>query len=133
MKDHLILSVVLPVKAESLYDAWLDSREHSAFTGSPAEIDPTAGGNYTAWDGYISGRTIELEPYRRIVQSWRTTGFPEDATDSRLELIFEPVAEGTRLTLIHSEIPENQGEEYEQGWESYYFQPMQAYFQSQKE
>ena len=50
-------------------------------TGSPAIVDPEIGGAFEAWDGYISGRTLSLEPGRRIVQSWRTSEFAEDEGD----------------------------------------------------
>jgi len=45
-----------------------------------------------------------------------------------LEVLLEPVEEGTRLTLVHTHIPQNQSEEYKQGWEEYYFKPMLEYF-----
>jgi activator of HSP90 ATPase len=117
---------------ERLYGAWLDSAAHSAFTGSPAQIDPQIGGRFSAWGGYIEGTTLELEPYRRIVQTWRTTEFPEGSADSRLEVLLEEAGLGqTRLTLLHSEIPEGQGQGYLQGWEEFYFQPMLANFSGQ--
>lgn len=128
MAEDLRLSTVLPASAERIYRAWLDSREHGALTGGLAEIAPEVGGKFTAWDGYIQGTTLALEPYRRILQSWRTTDFPEESPDSRLEVLFEEVEAGTRLTLLHSDIPEGQAEDYRQGWEDYYFTPMLAYF-----
>ncbi len=30
-------------------------------------------GKMDSWDGYITGKTVELRPYSRIVQKWRTT------------------------------------------------------------
>jgi activator of HSP90 ATPase len=128
MESYFTLSVELPGDPERLYKAWLSSREHSAFTGSVAKITARKGGRFTAWDGYISGMTLELEPYRRIVQAWRTTDFPEDAADSQLEIIIEPVEGGTKLTLIHSNLPNGSSEEYRQGWQDSYFAPMKAYF-----
>jgi activator of HSP90 ATPase len=128
MPDSFTVITVLPASAKRLYTAWLDSHEHRHFTGSPAQIDPTVGGQFTAWDGYISGVTLELEPYHRIVQSWRTTDFPKGSPDSRLELIFDAVKRGTKITLIHTNIPDGQGKEYKQGWEEWYFAPMQEYF-----
>jgi activator of HSP90 ATPase len=116
------------VSAERLFSAWLDSEQHAAFTGSLAEIDPRAGGVFTAWEGYIQGVTLELQPNSRIIQSWRTTEFPEDSPDSRLEVLLEGENGGARLTLIHTGIPDGQGDSYRQGWEDYYFTPMQAYF-----
>ncbi len=129
MQESIECSIVLPVSVEQLYRAWLDSAAHSSFTGSPADIDPRVGGRFTAWDGYIEGVTLEMEPYRRILQAWRTSEFPEGSPDSRLEILLEDAGQSqTRLALLHSEIPDGQGLSYLQGWEDYYFQPMQEYF-----
>jgi activator of HSP90 ATPase len=128
MADRIEVSEVLPVKQKNLYEAWLDSDKHSAFTGSRAVIDRRVGGKFTAWDGYISGTTITVEPFSRIVQTWRTTEFPDDDPDSEIEVLFEEVKEGTKITLVHTEIPDGQGEEYRQGWIDFYFTPMKEYF-----
>jgi len=122
----------LSVSAKQIYKAWLESAAHTAFTGGPAQIDLDGSGEFTAWDGYISGRTLETEPFQRIVQSWRTTEFPEDSPDSRLEILIEDVDNGARVTLVHSGIPEGQGDDYRQGWREYYFEPMQRYFSAQQ-
>ncbi len=129
MAESFELSTFFPkISAERIYRAWLDSREHSEFTGSPAQVDPTVGGKFTAWDGYISGKTIELEPFHCILQAWRTTEFPEESPDSQLEIQIEDAEGGAKVTLIHTDIPDGQGEDYRQGWDEYYFQPMQRYF-----
>ena len=128
MASSFTLSVRLTAKPEAVYRAWLDSHEHAAFTGSPAKIDSRVGGTFSVWDGYITGRTDVLEPPSRIVQSWRTTEFPEEAPDSRVEIILKGIPSGTQLTLKHSQIPEGQAEEYKQGWKDYYFSPLTAYF-----
>ena len=128
MSESLELTILLPVEPEIIYKAWLDSREHGEFTCVKAEIDPRVGGAYTAWDDYIQGTTLELEPYHRIVQSWRTVDFPPYSPDSRLVVTFDKVPEGTRLTLTHTGIPDGQAAGYEQGWMDYYFTPMYEYF-----
>jgi uncharacterized protein YndB with AHSA1/START domain len=104
------------ITPERLYSAWLDSEQHAAFTGSPAKVDPQVGGSFTAWDGYIQGATLELQPFLRILQSWRTTEFPEDSPDSSLEVFVQEEKGGARLTLIHTQIPDGQAESYRQGW-----------------
>lgn len=126
--DSLRLAVRLPVAPDRLYASWLDAEEHTAFTGAEAEVDARPGGRHSAWDGYIEGTILELDPPGRIVQSWRTAEFPDAAPDSRLELTFEPDGDGTRLTLFHTEIPTGQGARYESGWEEFYFTPMREYF-----
>ena len=128
MSESLELSTMLTAIPQRVYESWLNSADHSVFTGGIAQIDPRVGGAFTAWDGYIQGKTLELEPYTRILQSWRTSDFPEDAPDSLLEVLLEPHENETRLTLRHTNIPDGQGAEYQQGWEDYYFKPMQEYF-----
>jgi activator of HSP90 ATPase len=130
MEEGFELSIHLPASAEEIYFAWLSSEGHAALSGSRAQVDGIIGGEFSAWDGYISGRTLELEPTERIVQTWRTTEFPEDAPDSRVEILLEPAHDGTRLTLIHTGMPEGQAESYRQGWQDFYFTPMQEYFGS---
>jgi len=132
MTESFQLSTILPTTPKSIYHAWLNGGEHGTFTGSHATVDPRPGGKFTAWDGYIWGTNLELEMNRRILQSWRTSDFPEDSEDSRLEILLEEVKDGTKVTLIHTQIPEGQGEEYRRGWEEWYFEPMNQYFSKQE-
>jgi activator of HSP90 ATPase len=69
-----------------------------------------------------------LEPFTRIIQSWRTTDFNEDDPDSRLEVTFEAMDSGCKVTLKHTGLPDGSKDEYIQGWEDYYFAPMQEFF-----
>jgi uncharacterized protein YndB with AHSA1/START domain len=112
---------------QAVYDAWMSSDQHGAMTGGRAAIDPRPGGAFQAWDGYITGTTLELEPGRRIVQSGRTSEFATDDPDSRIEVLLEPAELGTLITLHHTSIPEGQSG-YEQGWRDNYFDPMRAFF-----
>ena len=130
MKNGFTLTTEFMASPAEIYDAWLSSAGHGAMTGRPAKIDPKVGGAFTAWDGYIVGKTLELGPSLRIVQAWRTSEFPEKAPDSRLEILLEPSKRGTRLTLIHSEMPPDQVESYRQCWDESYFQPMREYFEA---
>ena len=127
-KEQLHLILKLPVKPEIIFNAWIDSISHRDFTGGNAAIDPRNGGNFSAWDGYITGILLKLEPYHRITQSWRTTDFHPLDPSSHLEIILSEEEDGTLLTLNHTEIPFGQSQQYEQGWIEYYFEPMLGYF-----
>jgi activator of HSP90 ATPase len=130
MKNAFTLTEVIPAKASEIYKAWLSSEGHSAITGSPATVDGTIGGKFSAWDGYISGSTLGLTPNRRIVQAWRTSEFPDDAVDSHVEIILEEMDSGTKVTLTHQDMPPDQVDSYRQGWEDFYFKPMREYFRN---
>jgi len=130
--ESIQLTILLPASPAEIYTAWLDSQEHSKFTGGIAEIDPKEGGIFSIWEGYITGKTLQLEPDRRILQSWRTTEFPPGSPDSRLEVLIGLKRGGTELTLNHTDIPDGQAEMYTQGWKEYYFEPMLEYFQHER-
>lgn len=121
------ISSVIPAAPEIIYIAWLDSVKHSAMTGGSAEVSDKIGETFTAWDGYISGKNIELEAGVRMLQTWRTVEFAENEPDSLLEITFETHAEGALLTIRHSNLPAH-GTQYEQGWIDNYFDPMKSYF-----
>lgn len=121
-KESFELVERFAVPPAKLYAMWLHPVHHGQFTGgAEAFIEPKVDELYSAWDGYIEGTQLVLEPPHRIVQSWRTADFGASDKDSRLELIFEPEGEGTRLTLRHTELPHGTGDTYKAGWEEYYF------------
>lgn len=132
--EAIEVSGLVAAPPERVYAAWLDAKQHGEMTGGGgATVNPTVGGEHTAWDGYIRGVNVALEPPRRIVQTWRSTEFPESAQDSRLEVVFEPVGNATRVTIRHSDIPEGQGEMYQSGWQDHYLTPMAEYFGEQEQ
>lgn len=122
------LTTTIPASAQEIYDAWLDSIGHSEMTGGAAEMSDELGAEISAWDGYISGRNLELVPGERIVQSWRTTKFSDEHEDSIITVTLEELDDGTLLTLVHSNVPDDHRSYEEGGWHSRYFVPMQAYF-----
>ena len=132
MEPGIKISAIFPVSAKRLYDAWLNSRIHSDFTKSKAQIDPRQGSSFSAWNGYITGSNLVLQPYGRIVQYWRTTDFPEGSPDSKLEVLFEKHNSGTKLTLIHTQLPPGEEKKYEKGWKEKYLKPMKSYFKKSK-
>ena len=127
MTVNFEVSNVIPVSPAMVYNAWLDSDEHANMTGDTARVSAVAGEPFEAGGGYIQGRNLELEPGKRILQSWRTSEFEDSEPDSLLEIEFTPEGSGTRVTIRHSNLPSN-GMQYQQGWIDSYFTPMKEYF-----
>ena len=80
------------------------------------------------WNGYITGRNLKLEPPRRIVQSWRTTKFTAPDPDSQIEVLLQPAAGGTTVTVRHSNVPDGHTSYRDGGWQRSYFEPMKQHF-----
>lgn len=130
-KEAIQAACELNVSADQLYKDWLDSEQHSAFTGGEAFATDEVGSVYTAWDGYIEGMNLELEPGKRIYQSWRSTEFATTDEDSFIEVLLEELAPGkTKITINHTNIPLGQGDRYASGWEEHYFEPMRSFYNS---
>jgi len=129
MSDSIKLSITLPVDPKILYDAWLNSKKHSDFTKSTASIEKKVGNSFSAMDGYITGKNELLHMNKRIVQSWRTTDFSEENADSTLEVIFKNTDKGTKLGIVHTNLPEDSGKNYRKFWRDQYFKVMKEYFE----
>ena len=121
------LKTKINATVEQIYRAWLSSDGHTNMTGGIANVSDKIGDRFTAWGGYIEGSNIELVPFNKIVQSWRTSQFEIDEEDSQIEIWLSELNGQTELILIHSNVPES-GEHYIKGWDKSYFQPMKIYF-----
>jgi uncharacterized protein YndB with AHSA1/START domain len=127
------LVTTIPASAQEIYDAWLDSLAHSEMTQAPASTSDEVGAEVSAWDGYITGRNLELTPGERIAQSWRTEEFDDEHEDSIVTLTLEEGDDGTLLTLVHSNVPEGHTSYELGGWEEHYFEPMKEYFTNRRQ
>lgn len=96
-------------------------------TGGEAECSDAVNGLFSVWDGYITGKNLSLLSDSEIIQTWRSMEFKDSDADSELTIKFVNNQDGCELTLIHTDIPDNQPD-YEKGWEDHYFAPMRDYF-----
>jgi len=127
MRRLIIQSVVLPGPAEDLYATYLDPARHAAFTGAPVTVSAESGTPFSAFGGQISGTMLFAVAPRLIVQSWRSTNFRDDDPDSTLILAFVPEGKDGRIDLIHIDVPEQDYQGVNEGWEKYYWAPWKRY------
>jgi len=120
--------VLIEASPEEVYEAYVNPKKHAEFTGSPATGTPRVGGRFTAWDGYISGKFLELEEGKKVVHEWMTTEWPVGYPPSLVELTLKEKGKRTELTMVHSRAPAGQAKEYAQGWKDYYWEPLKEYF-----
>ncbi len=90
--------------------------------GGPAEIRAEAGAAFAFWGGDIHGTVTTAEPPVRLVQEW----WGDDEWDEASVVTFElsPEGEGTRLTLAHTNVPDDEADEFDAGWDDYYLGPL---------
>lgn len=124
------ISVKLHCPVKDVFTGWLNDKVHAQFSGgAKASIDPSEGGKFCVWDGHITGTNLEIFPYKRIVQKWRSSQFAPEDEDSILELFFTYKDEYTLITITHSHLPDGFEAVYKKGWKDNYFKNMKKYFE----
>jgi len=121
--------VKFKVSTHELYEALMDSRKHSRFTGSPAKVDKKVGGKFSIYYGSLHGKTIELVKDKKIVQKWRSEmeNWPEDHF-SIVTFSFKKTKTGTDLTFTQTGIPSKCYASIKKGWTDYYWKPLKKMF-----
>ncbi len=124
-------NVLIPLASpEEVYRAFVSSKEHTEFTGSEAKCSAKVGGRFTAWDRYISGKNLELVEGKKIVQEWKTSEWPQSYEPSILKISLKKKGRGTQLSMIQSQVPASQVDQYDKGWYESYWEPLKQYFRA---
>jgi activator of HSP90 ATPase len=121
------------VKPQEVYDALVDPRKHTEITGAKATGHAKAGAKFTAWDGYISGVHLKLEPGKRLIQEWATADWPKGVPPAQLEWTFAARPEGSEVNILLNGVPEELAEAYRIIWNDYYWDPLKQYFEEAQE
>jgi uncharacterized protein YndB with AHSA1/START domain len=113
-----IFRVYIKATAEAIWDAitapeWTDRYGYGGFIeydgdikrGTPYRIKAGSGMQQAGFDGIaVEGELAEVDPPRRLVETWRLSMAPECAAEpmTRLTYELEPVGDNvTRLTIVH--------------------------------
>ncbi|KAL6502795.1 hypothetical protein OROHE_024222 [Orobanche hederae] len=122
-------------RARDLYEILMDESRWKGFTQSNARISKEVGGEFSIFDGSVTGKNVELQEGKLIVQQWRF-GSWLDGIVSMVRLTFEEPESGvTVVKLTHTDIPEEDRygnatvvENTERGWRDLIFQRIRSVF-----
>ncbi len=124
MKDYKKY-YLLAAEPEIVYQALTNAATIQLWTGEPAEMSTEPGSEFSLWNDSISGRNIEFEPGKKIVQEWY---FGEQEEQSIVTIKLHPHKAGTSVELRHTNIPDEDYENITSGWEENYFGALEAFY-----
>ena len=127
MRSIIRQTVVLPAAAEKLFEMYINPHTHEAITGAPVQIGDRRGSAFRAFDGALTGTILEAIKPRLIIKSWRSVNFLPEDPDSTLILSFTSEGDRGRIDLVHLDVPEQDYDGVDQGWDQYYWTPWRAY------
>ncbi|MEI7604080.1 MAG: SRPBCC family protein [bacterium] len=118
-----VLRFQAPIK--EIYEMLMDEKKHSELTGSKAIISEKVDGEFSLYDGSITGKNLQLVKNKKIVQEWRYD-FPDWPEDyfSIVTFTFKDDNGNTKLYFSHEDIPAQFVDDIEDGWHQYYWKPM---------
>ncbi|MGC1686106.1 MAG: SRPBCC family protein [Candidatus Acidiferrales bacterium] len=116
----------LKASPQRIYEALLDSKQFTTFSGMPAEIDPNAGGAFSMFGGMIVGRNVELVANQRIVQAWRPSSW-DAGVYSIVRFELKPQGSETLVVLDHTGFPEGKFDSLSSGWHEHYWERLKKF------
>jgi activator of HSP90 ATPase len=123
---YLHQEIDIKANRQRIYDALLDSKQFTSFSGAPAEINREPGGTFSLFGGLIVGRNIELVAAQRIVQAWRPAAW-EPGVYSLVKFELKETRPQTRIILDHTGFPEGNFRHFEYGWYAHYWEPLRKF------
>ena len=116
---------------EEVFELLMDGKKHAAFSGSPARISRKAGGSFSAYDDYATGKNIEIVPGKKIVQEWRASDW-EEGVFSIATFVISKSGSGAKLVFTQTGVPEGSVDEISEGWREFYWGPMKKMLAGKK-
>lgn len=115
----------IPAPAEEVFNALTNPITIQLWTGEPAEMSTVPGSEFSLWDGSIEGKNIEFETGKKIVQQWY---FGEQPEESMVTIILHEKGMNTSVELIHTNIPDEDYDDFADGWNTSYFGSLREFY-----
>jgi uncharacterized protein YndB with AHSA1/START domain len=116
---------IIPAPPEDLYLALTNPLTLQLWTGEEAVMSTEPGSEFSLWGGSITGKNIEFEPNKRIVQQWYFGDQPEE---SIVTIKLHAHEAGTSAELRHTNIPDEAYEDIVEGWNEAYFGELEYFY-----
>lgn len=108
--------------SEEVWQALTNPEYIEEWGDGPVKMDDKVGTEFEFWGGDIFGKNIEVVKNKKLKQEWY--GDHDWKEPSIVTFILEPMISGTKLTLTHSNIPDDREEEFAVGWQEFYLGPL---------
>jgi uncharacterized protein YndB with AHSA1/START domain len=124
MKDYKKYYLI-SAPPEDVYLALTNPLTIQLWTGEEAIMSTEPGSEFSLWEGSISGKNLELETNKKIVQEWY---FGEQEEKSIVTIKLHPHDAGTSAEVRHTNIPDADFDDIVDGWNNAYFGALQDFY-----
>jgi activator of HSP90 ATPase len=110
---------------EEVFSAIINPFTIELWSGYPAQMEAKEGKEFSIFDGDIVGRNLKVIENRQLIQEWY---FGDRQEESIVTIDLKPHQLGTKVTLEHTNVPDNELEDFQEGWTVYYWGAIKEFF-----
>jgi len=127
MAYDLHLEFILSGRPQRVMQLLTDPKLIRAWSGEEGIVEKMVGGRFEMFNGWVSGKVLKCAD-KELAYTWKTTDWPEDATETEVHYLLENDEAGTKVTIDHTGFPdEDEMKSHRSGWTDYFFDPMEDY------
>ena len=116
---------IIPAEPSDVFAAITNPLTIQLWTGEEAVMSTEPGSEFSMWEGSITGKNLEFEPNKKIVQQWY---FGDQEEESIVTIKLHPHKHGTSAELVHTNIPDEAFDDITDGWKESYFGELEDFF-----
>jgi uncharacterized protein YndB with AHSA1/START domain len=117
----------LPASPEEVFLALTNPAVIRLWSGDEAEMSTEPGSEFSLFEDSISGKNIEFEKGKKIVQEW----YFDQETPSIVTIKLHADKNGTSVELRHTNIPDDDYENIIDGWNTIYFPALAEFYEEE--
>ena len=115
----------LNASPQEVYLALTNPATIQLWTGEKAEMSTDPGSEFSLWDESITGKNLEFEKDKKIVQQW----YFNQETPSIVTIKLHAHKDSTSVELRHTNIPDEEYKEITEGWNDNYFASLEEFYE----
>lgn len=112
---------VIKGKVNDVWNALIDQKLIGKWSGAPAIMSDKVGEEFKLWGGDMHGTNTNVVENERLEQDWYGGDWKEA---SKVVFDLEQKEDKTILKLTHTELPEDEVDNFSHGWDEYYLNPI---------
>jgi activator of HSP90 ATPase len=116
---------MIHAEPSDVYSAITNPYTIELWSGYPAVMSEEPGSEFSLWDGDITGRNIEFEKDRKVVQEWY---FGDQEVKSVVTISILSDGGNSAVSVEHTNIPDEEFKGFAEGWKEFYFDAINNFF-----
>ncbi len=111
---------------ESVWNSLIDPTAIEKWGAGPAKMDDKVGTDFSLWGGDIHGKNTKVVKNKLLVQDWYGGDWPQA---SKVTFTLTKEKNGTRVDLLHENVPDDEASDISDGWDQYYLGQIKKYLE----